>query len=245
MAALMTGMTACGEIQPIQTDGGLPDATPAVPDAALPPDADIPPDAQVPPDASEPSLLAITHSTSLSVQNGRSLFCNDANQPPLQYNNSFFRVFHLPEFGVTGAFQVTRVLVGIEVADSPTGSQPAQVKLHTLPDGAALLFANLVTLDTYDLSITNRVRTRVQVDTDTLVPAGSTLVVEFFTPSGMTTGNRLYPGGNNQGQTGPSYSASADCAQLGLAEPTDWATFVDQDGANRHLVMSVYGQEAE
>lgn len=241
----MTGLSGCGEIQPIQTDGGLPDATPAVPDAALPPDADIPPDALVIPDASEPSLLTISHSASLTIQNGRSLFCNDNTSPPLQTNNSFFRVFHLPDFGVTGAFQVTRVLVGIEVADSPTGSQPAQIKLHTLPDGAPFVFANLVTLDTYDLSITNRVRTRALVDTDTLVPAGSTLVVEFFTPSGTTNGNRLYPGGNNQGQTGPSYSASADCAQLGLAEPTDWATFVDQDGANRHLVMSVYGREAE
>jgi hypothetical protein len=237
VCCLAAGTSACGEIQPGQPDGGnpLPDAL-DVDSGALPDAIDEPPDARLPP------LQAVSHSTSLMVQGGHSLFCsNQSFNPPRHTDNSFFRVFHLPDFDITGPFQVTRVLVGVEVADSPIGVQPVQIRLYTLPDGAQFLLGNLELLDIYDANITDRALGTLEVTTDTRVPAGATLVVELFTPSGVENGNRFYPGGNSLGQSGPTYLAAAAC---NLLEPTDWATFVDQGGPNRHLVMSVYGRAA-
>ena len=51
-------------------------------------------------------------------------------------------------------------------------------------------------------------------------PAGSTLVVEFFTPSGQPSVAQLFVGSNAGGQTAPSYLAAAAC---GAPEPTDLA----------------------
>ena len=65
------------------------------------------------------------------------------------------------------------------------------------------------------------------------VPAGMDLVAEVFTPDGQADGNFFWIGSNNNGQTGPSYIAAADC--FDLPEPLEPG---DRDGPLAPLVCT-------
>lgn len=187
------------------------------------------PAAVLPPAAAEGSVT-ITHSTSQTIITGNSVSCNAGG---LHTDNSYFRVFDLVAFGITEDFNITNVSFGIELANGVSGSQPVEVKLHTL--SGPFIFANLTTIGTANLSVPNQTLSIYDAAVAATAPAGSLLVVEIFTPNGQASNNSFFIGSNNLGQTGPSYLAAAAC---GVAQPTDTAAI---GFPNMHIVMNVTG----
>jgi hypothetical protein len=187
------------------------------------------------PDASPgtPVQITISHSMSQVITAGNSVACvNEADQ--FHSDNSYYRVFDLQSFGVTGPLQVSMVQFGVEQATGAAGSQPAVVRLHTLT-GTVLSTANLSLLSTANPTITDQSTSILDVPVTAMVPAGSRLVVELNTPDAQTVGHSFFIGSNEGGQTGPSYLRAPDC---GVNEPTDTTGL---GFPNMHVVMNVIG----
>jgi subtilisin-like proprotein convertase family protein len=157
--------------------------------------------------------VTLTHSLSQTITVGNSIACNAGG---LHTDNSYYRVFDLAAMGVTANLNVTSVEVGIEQAIGATGSQPTTVNLYTLSGPLAL--ANLTLVSSTSYTMNDVFNTVVDIPVTGLIPAGSVLVVEFFTPNGQITGNSIFVGSNAGGQTDPTYLAAGDC---GITEPTD------------------------
>ena len=146
------------------------------------------------------------------------------------------------DHGITGTFNITGITIGVELAQSGGGTgQPLTVNLYTIPNGAALTFANLTqigqavfpnfadtSLSLVDLAVTGTVSD----------PASQDLVVEIFTPDGQDAGNSFFIGSNANGEIKPSYLAASDC---GISEPATTASIGFPD---MHILMLVDGVEA-
>ncbi len=182
---------------------------------------------------------AITFTQSLdttTIASGNSVSCSAGS---LHADNSYMRRFDLDG---DESFNITGVAFGVELATSGTGTgQPVTVNLYTIPAGDDLEFANLtpigqtvytdfpdLTLEIFEAPITGTI-------TD---PQTQDLVVEIFTPDGQSAGHSFYIGSNANGQTGPSYLATADC---GISEPISTGAIGFPD---MHILMIVHGDDA-
>lgn len=150
----------------------------------------------------------------------------------------YFRVFDLAQLGVTGTLSVERVQVGIEVAAAGAGgTQPATLRLHTL--NGPLTMGNLTLIGESSVSISNQSLSIHPINVTGTAPAGSKLVVEFYTPDGSASGNVLLIGSNGQGEVSPTYVQAPDCS---LAEPEANSGAVGNP--SMHWVVSVTGMES-
>ena len=109
------------------------------------------------------------------------------------------------------------------------------MNLYLWDDADPFTFANFAPIGTAAVNVPDQSLTIITVPVAGTAPAGSNLVVEFFTPEGQTAGNSLFVGSNPDGQTAPTYLAAVDC---GVPEPTDTATL---GFPGMHLVMNVTG----
>ncbi|NAS31869.1 T9SS type B sorting domain-containing protein [Flavobacteriaceae bacterium R38] len=161
------------------------------------------------------SASTITQSDNQTLVAGNFVVC-----PPGP--NSYLRVFDLPAEGFTGDFIVESLDFGIEQSSALSGEQPSVTANIYLYDPATpLLFANLTLLGSQNMSVPdgNTFLLNVPFDTPVTIPAGSTVVVELFTPSGNDGATpTLTMVGQPDGARGISYLASAAC---GVDEPTD------------------------
>ncbi len=178
-----------------------------------------------------PDAVSITHSASQTIIAGNSVSCNAGG---LHSDNSYLRVFTLADFGITGPFDITSVDIGIETAAGAGGTQPVDVNLYTL--SGSLIWANMTLIGTTSTTVSDQSLSIVTIPVEGTAPAGSTLVVEFFTPDGQAAGHSLFVGSNNLGQTAPSYLAAADC---GITEPGDTAGIGFPE---MQIVMNVTGE---
>lgn len=150
-------------------------------------------------------------------------------------DNSFFRVYKLDDFGITGAFSITEVQFGQGSAD----------------DGK-LLNLNIYTADTDDLSTATltlvSTTTHIADSADDLslvivplvanVPAGSIVVFEVNAPDSLGLPDATYfPGINMAGENDDSYLMAADC---GLTAPATTSSIGFPDD---QYVMNVLGTE--
>ena len=178
------------------------------------------------------ATVTLTHSVTQSIVTGNSVSCNAGG---FHTNNSYIRAFDLPAFGITGGFSITQVEMGIEEATGTGGTQPVTVNLYIWDPLDPFTFANFVLIGTANALVPDQAATIITIPVTGSAPAGSTLVVEFFTPDGQPSTASLFAGSNPDGQTAPSYLAAADC---GITEPTDT---VDIGFPGMHLVMNVTG----
>lgn len=232
-----------------------PDAPPGEePDARVIVPVDAPPDpidARPPPDAApQPVAITITHSTdpnTVLAQN--SILCpgNDTTGDGLidfHRENHYVRVFNLEDFGITSGLTIDSVEFGIEIAQSPAGEQPVQLRFSTL--AGSLTFANMDRIGTFNLDVNDgtQVLLTANLDTKVEVPAGETLVVEIFTADGSADSNLFVIGSNNGGESDPSFIAAPGDANCGINDPTPITSLRDPDGnpfPPIHIVMSVNG----
>jgi uncharacterized repeat protein (TIGR01451 family) len=181
-------------------------------------------------------VVVLTHSLDQSIVQFNSVSCNDGTG--LHTDNSYLRKFTLADFGITSDLAITNVQIGIEDATGAGGDQPATMNLYLWDTATPFQWANFSLIGTANTVVPDQALTIIDVPVAGVAPAGSTLVVEFFTPNGQVEGNSLFVGSNPNGQTDSTYLAAADC---GVPEPTptEGIGFPDM-----HLVMNVYGETA-
>jgi len=176
--------------------------------------------------------ITLTHSVSQAIISGNSVACNNGST---HTDNSYWRAFTMSDFGVLADMTVCSVEIGVELADAPAGSQPLTIRMYTsnqtFPTGYP---GSLTLIGSVDTTVANGTALAViDVPVTASVPAGSELVIEVFTPNGLTAGNRFFIGSNSSGQSGPSYISAADC---GVSAPTDIASL---GFPNMHIVKNV------
>ena len=159
------------------------------------------------------ATVTLTHSVTRSLVAGSSVSCGSGGA---HADNSYLRYFRLEEFGILGGFEVTQVDVGIELALATGGIQPVTVNLYTWDALDPFTFENFVPVGTANALVPDQALGLVTIPVAGSVAAGSTLVVELFTPDGRAANHRLLVGSTAGGETAPSYLAAAAC---GLAEP--------------------------
>lgn len=202
----------------------------AVPDAG---GGDLPDGGHVdPPDAGGGGggPVTITHSNSMALEAETGVSCSsDVGNA----RNSWYRVFDLPAMGITGALAVNKVTIGIQEADANGDDvQPLTIKLYQL--SGAFVLANLTELGRAKINVNDTTLQIIEVPLTVSVPAGITLVAEMTVPNGQGVfdGDFLFPGANNDGQTGPTWVRS-ECSG---AQPVDAAAVGFPDF---HLVLSI------
>ena len=193
-------------------------------------------EAKLPVGGSEPSIsvdgpVTMTHSATQNVVAANSVAC------PAD-NDSYFRTFTLGDFGITQALTVSGVRIGVENLSGPGGMSPIEVKLYSWNPATPFVYANLTEIGTSGVvMIPDQALSLVDFPVVGEVPAGGTLVVEVIAMD-TAGGFIFFIGSNPDGQTAPSYIASAAC---GASEPTDIAAL---GFPGMHIVMNVYGEEA-
>ncbi len=168
--------------------------------------------------------VTISHSASQEIVAQTGVACPTAP-------NSYYRVFDLSDFGLTGGLEVTSVDLGIEVVQT---EQETVVNIYTL-DGE-LMTANLTLVSTATLEISGfDDGTVANVPITAEFSADEVLVVEWNVPNLQDDGAGVFFGANTAGQTGPTYIQAAAC---GATEPADLATLGFPDSA---WVLNVNG----
>jgi hypothetical protein len=180
----------------------------------------------------EPRSRVLSQTTSSLIEPGTSIACTDEDGRHL--DNSYYRVFDLASEGIGSSFHVTKVEVGVEIAESGEGTQPIEVLLHTVT--GELETDNLTPLDTASQQVVNRVGGFLEFELDATVPSGGRFAVEVRVPDGRDDDSSFFIGANDDGQSAPGYIRDRGC---GDEEPTDLA---DIGFPDTHLLIEVTGE---
>ena len=180
--------------------------------------------------------LAFTESSSLTPTDFNGVTCTDANG--FHDANSWYRSFHLPDYGIQGQLFVCQVNLSIEFTATPGGvGQPMTVNLYT-NSGCPFPAGTLTPIGTATVTVADQALTSLGVPVTGTAPAGSDLVVEIAIPDGSgALAQEFYLGGNAAAQTGPSYIYDPAC---GDATPVDLASIGFPDS---HIILQVVGTE--
>jgi hypothetical protein len=183
------------------------------------------------PDFNMTQPVSLTQSTSQDLVFGTSMACFDwASGNTLA--NSYYRVYDLPTYGITDSLKVNGIEIGIEEATTSVGQQLLAVKLYTL--NGDFVVSNLTLIASANYTITDQVLTKVTLPITAVVPAGSKLVVEVYSPNLSSDNNLFYLGANSEPETGSSYIRSVACQ---IDEPTP----TDDLGLPSHYIINVVG----
>jgi hypothetical protein len=154
---------------------------------------------------------------------------------------SYYRRFHLPDYGVTGPFTVSSVTFGIDVAsDGADAGQPMTVRIDKIPAGSPIQVANLTLDDFEDLTIADGeagMMKNVLFNRTIGHPNTIDLVLELYIPDGVAAHNRLVFGANETPQTRPTYNRSPACFNF---EPTTTKAI---GFPKSHLILFATGDE--
>ena len=183
------------------------------------------------PDFNMTQNVSLTQSTSQDLVFGTSMACFDWMSGNT-LANSYYRVYDLPTYGITDSLKVSGIDIGIEEATTSVGQQRSAVKLYTL--NGDFVVDNLTLIASANDTITDQVLTKVTLPITAIVPAGSKLVVEVYSPNLLSDNSLFYLGANSEPETGQSYIRSLPC---GINEPTP----TDDQGMPAHYIPNVVG----
>lgn len=132
--------------------------------------------------------------------------------------NSYYRVFALTDYGISGDFHVTDINF---VVSTSAGNIPLKVSVGTYSGtlgGNTLVKANIASLNSMMINVTDG-DTSEDVPLTADIPAGGNVAVEIdqATAGNDTNNYEFYIGANGEGETSPGYVSSADCS---IAQPT-------------------------
>lgn len=190
-------------------------------------------DANLPADATVPVEVTLQAGDENTITAANSISCSQAG---VHRDNRYLRTYVLADAGITTDFVVSSVQVGIETAESIAGTQPIEVALHTL--AGPLLIANLTEIERVSVDVPPQTGSILSVPIAGTVPAGSTLVVEVFTPDGTGSDNVFFIGSNRAGEDTPSFLVGPDCSN---PEPTA-AGDLGVAGLIMSIVLNVTGE---
>lgn len=155
--------------------------------------------------------------------------------------NSYYRVFALSDFGITGSFSVSAVDFLVAGA---TNSPSLKVSVGTYggAPGSTLTTSMIQLMSNATVTPADTQMPVMQhVPLTASVPAGGNLIVEVDqTVAGTATnGIAFYPGANPDGESKPGYIMSTDCS---VAAPTSMTQVaMTAGGGETDLVLTVTG----
>ncbi len=173
-----------------------------------------------------------------------TLNCSANPLPNPTVEQSYYRRFHLPDYGVTGPFTVTGVTFGIQTADDGAGGgQPMTVRIEKIPARSPLLLANVTLDDSEDFTIadseTGTIKTAVFSRT-IAHPNTTDLVLELYEPDGVPQNNKLVFASNQTAETKTAYWRALSCSHN---EPTPLDSPEFDDFFPGHMVLFATGDE--
>jgi len=180
--------------------------------------------------------ITVSHSQiPFNVHFSSSASCNiDGNAYSME--NRVSRSFFLNDYDIQNDFQVHKVSFAIQnVLNLPPDGFPVVVNLYTsegaYPTGILTLKA------TADVIVTQSETHTIDVDMETLIPAGSEVVMEVHY-NGQPLESALWVGANGFTDDAPSYVQSDQC---GIFEPTEVTEVGGID--NSRYIMSIEGED--
>lgn len=157
--------------------------------------------------------------------------------------NFYARRFDLDtDHGINGFISVSSVQFGVEqLALGSASNLPIEVRLYSIPNGSALLWANMSLIGSSPLALTN---TSAPYMLNTPVVGsvnGSTqdLVVVIDVSSGESTGSIFFIGSNTAAESRPSYIGAPACGF------TELVALDDLSYPTMNIVMVVYADLAQ
>jgi hypothetical protein len=212
-----------------------------LPDAAPLPDA---------PPGMQQVTLSQTNDTTMAV--GASIACATSflGQTLYTRDNSWYRVFRLSDYGITGAFNLQRVTFYTDYAYGGTGvTQPATLKIGTYAgtvDADTLAVGSITQIASQAITIPDAdsadgVDPPVVTDfTNVTIPAGANLIVELALPDGSGDGNFYYIGVSAGGETHKGY-IRATPSGCGFSTPTSLTSATGLNQPNNAILLTVIG----
>ena len=147
--------------------------------------------------------ITVSQTASIAVVVGNSIACGSSGTTS---ENSYYRRFHLADFGITEPFDVFGVDVGIEsAAGGADASQPLTIRLR---DSNDFLSSPVATLNR---TISDRLATVVNFPITARIASGD-LIVEVLSPDGTAAGDSFLIGSNTAPETAPGYIRAPTCS---------------------------------
>ena len=215
LALVLVGCATAGREEVVggRPDGGGGSGSGTGKDAMVIPPADAAPLPDAPMGMQQVTLSQ-TNDMTLSVN--ASIACSSSifGTPVATRDNSWYRVFKLTDYNITGAFQLQRVTFYTDYAYAGTGvTQPGTIKIGTYSGTveADTLTTSSITPITQvavtipDADSSNGVDPPVVVDVAATIPAGSNMIVELALPDGYNDGNFYYIGVSAGGEMKKGY----------------------------------------
>ena len=181
--------------------------------------------------------IKVTQNYSDTVAPLTGVSCNDGITVS---DTQYWRRFDLSVYGAANGFSVSKMTMGVELAESTAGNVPGSFSVYALDHAATLTVANLGTpLATvpvnYDSVADGALLTAAIAAT---IPAGKDLVIKAAV-NDSTTDELFFPGANEDPELAPTYLSSVAC---GTAEPTPVEDLV---GAPLASVLYVGGKTTD
>lgn len=174
--------------------------------------------AEAPEGSCPPSTIFFTQMSNQTPVAANGVACRlDPPNPEYHLANSFWRSFRLEDHGILGPVQICEIQFGVEQAVTPgAAGQPITFNVGvSLGDPFPLGFR--YQLGTFSTTLPDMSLQIFTVPVAIQVPAGSEVYVEVHVPDGVENEYILYPGGNPESQTAPSYISAEGC---GIVDPT-------------------------
>jgi hypothetical protein len=181
-----------------------------------------------------PGELTLRQTTNDMVE--RSLVFGCTNPDTTTAEGSWYRVFSLAQSGVNGAFDVTKVTLGICFA---VGTPDVIVRLGTYDGGAADAvldpsMVNMLQMMTVPVEATQISKT-IDIPVTAGIHSGSNVIVEVAVPDLEGTGEQINVGFTASSESKPGYVRSPLCG------PAAATTTTGAGLPNAHLVLTVTG----
>ncbi len=155
------------------------------------------------PDAS--IMTTLSQTTSNTNTSSNSVTCSSGE-------DSWYRVFPLSDFGITGAFNVQSVTFGAQEA---TGSPTVQVKIGTYAGtpGTTLDTAMITPINSMTKVIPNQTNPggNINVPITGTIPKNGKLIVEIYKPGANSASQYFFIGASNAGETKTGYIRAPTC----------------------------------
>lgn len=151
----------------------------------------------------EPETEVLSLSGGLPVANA-NVNCRYGAEGP-HTNSQHFRIFPASSIGGT---RITEAVFPIEIAESPTGAQPATVKFHRLTGD--ILAGQYEPISELTFSVPDTILGEVRVPLNVAIAEDVSVVIEVTMGDGEQERNLRF-GHNLEAQSGPTYYASSVC----------------------------------
>jgi hypothetical protein len=162
--------------------------------------------------------LSITQNVDPATVEQVNVACSNGG---ISTENAWLRLFDLDDdHGAVGQFCVKNLDYAVEIA---TGAPDLNVRTYCLNEGLPFLYAFMTLVDDVAVSQADTALEFFNVEVNGCCDSATQdLAVEVFAEDCLTNGTCLqfWLGANDNGQTAPSYIASASC---GILDPTDMA----------------------